>query len=165
MVLKSSQKDESQFWAEWVALGAWVHADTGNRTTAGKQPVVQIGWELTVRLSCLYLSSHLTAQMKPLCPASWRPGAGMAHFPHAGTSALGSPGFALCVTACTCVMCYTCARHSCGNHVGGQAWLVGLREAEKIWEKVAPLREEANRAAEKALWKLCFSLSASGAGY
>lgn len=36
----------------------------------------------------------------------------MAHFPHAGTSALGSQGFALCVTACTCIMCYTCARDS-----------------------------------------------------
>lgn len=30
---------------------------------------------------------------------------------------------------------------------------------------VAPLREEADRTAEKELWELCFPLSASGAGY
>lgn len=30
---------------------------------------------------------------------------------------------------------------------------------------VAPLREKADRTAEKELWKLCFSLSASGAAY
>lgn len=38
--------------------------------------------------------------------------------------------------------------------------------AERGREKpVAPLREEADRTAGKELWKLCFSLSASGAGY
>lgn len=46
--------------------------------------------------------------------------------------------------------------------MGSWAWLVGLRDREK---PVAPLREEADRTAEKELWKLCFSLSASGAGY
>lgn len=32
-------------------------------------------------------------------------------------------------------------------------------------EPVAPLREEADKTAGKELWKLCLSLSASGAGY
>jgi len=46
----------------------------------------------------------------------------------------------------------------------GRSGLAGgaERRAEKL---VAPLREEADRTAGKELWKRCFSLSASGAGY
>lgn len=46
----------------------------------------------------------------------------------------------------------------------GRSGLAG--GAERGREKpVAPLRQEADRTARKELWKLCFSLSASGAGY
>lgn len=46
----------------------------------------------------------------------------------------------------------------------GRSGLAGGAEGGRE-KPVAPLREEADRTAEKELWKLCFSLSASGAGY
>lgn len=46
----------------------------------------------------------------------------------------------------------------------GRSGLAGGGEGGRE-KPVAPLREEADRTAEKELWKLCFSLCASGAGY
>lgn len=51
---------------------------------------------------------------------------------------------------------------SCGSTVVGQAWLVGLKEGEK---SSGSFKGGSDRTAGKELWKLCFSLSASGVGY